>query len=151
MDSEKYFVAETHSECETEKLGCSFASKLEAGDVIALCGDLGAGKTRFVCGLARGLGFTGETSSPTFAIINEYIGGRLPLYHFDMYRISGWDDLETTGYFEYLEAGGVLAVEWSENIAAALPEKYIKVTVEKTGENDRRITAEVSVNEDFVG
>ena len=127
---------------QTKNIGKELAGKLSGGEVIAFTGDLGAGKTCFVCGLAEGLGFCGEVSSPTFAIVNEYIGGRLPLYHFDMYRVVGWEDLYSTGYFEYLEAGGIVAVEWSENIAAALPQRYITVNIEKLGENSRRITVE---------
>ena len=130
----------TNSSIETENFAFDFASKLSEGDVIAFSGDLGSGKTCFVRGLAKGLDFTGEVSSPTFAIINEYIGGRLPLYHFDMYRITGWDDLYSTGYFEYMESGGILAVEWSENIEAALPENVIRIDICNIGEESRKIT-----------
>ena len=130
----------TNSPIETEKFAFNFAKKLHEGDVLAFSGDLGAGKTCFVRGLARGLEFTGEVSSPTFAIINEYLGGRLPLYHFDMYRITDWDDLYSTGYFEYMESGGVLAVEWSENIEAALPENVIRIDICNIGEGARKIT-----------
>ena len=99
------------------------------------------GKTCFVKGLAKGLGFSGEVTSPTFAIVNEYIGGRLNLFHFDMYRITGWDDLYSTGFFEYRDAGGVVAVEWSENIAGALEgENVISVAIERISENERKIT-----------
>lgn len=123
----------------TKKIAANLASTLKGGEVIAFYGDLGMGKTCFVTGLAEGLGFTGEVSSPTFAIINEYIGGRLNLYHFDMYRISGWDDLYSTGYFEYMESGGVLAVEWSENIESALPDNVIKITIKRLDETKREI------------
>lgn len=132
----------TNSPSETKKIAQDLATTLQGGEVIAFYGDLGLGKTCFVTGLAEGLGFTGEVSSPTFAIINEYLGGRLNLYHFDMYRIGGWDDLYTTGYFEYLESGGILAVEWSENIEAALPENVIKVTIKRLDETSREITIE---------
>lgn len=99
------------------------------------------GKTCFVKGLARGLGYKGEVTSPTFAIVNEYIGGRLDLFHFDMYRITGWDDLYSTGYFDYLGAGGVTAVEWSENISGAMDgEKVISVEIERISDSDRKIT-----------
>lgn len=125
---------------ETEKFAARLAKNLSGGEVIAFSGDLGAGKTCFTKGLARGLGYEGEVTSPTFALINEYIGGRLPLYHFDMYRITGWDDLYSSGYFEYLDIGGVIAAEWSENIAAALPESTIYVDIEKINDNERKIT-----------
>lgn len=127
------------SPADTKKIAADLAATLSGGEVIAFYGDLGMGKTCFVSGLAEGLGFCGEVSSPTFAIINEYLGGRLNLYHFDMYRVSGWDDLYSTGYFEYMESGGVLAVEWSENIEAALPENVIRVTIKRTSESERQI------------
>ena len=130
----------SHSPLDTENFAEALAKSLSGGEVIAFSGNLGMGKTCFVRGLARGLGFEGEVTSPTFAIINEYIGGRLPLYHFDMYRVTGWDDLYSTGYFEYSESGGVLAVEWSENIEAALPDDAIRVEICAISENDRKIT-----------
>ena len=130
----------TSSPLETESFAEKFAENLVGGEVIAFRGNLGMGKTCFTRGLARGLGFTGETNSPTFAIVNEYRGGRLPLFHFDMYRISSWEDLYSCGYFDFLDEGGVIAVEWSENIASALPEDAIYVTIEKGNtENDRKI------------
>ncbi len=141
----------TNTPEETVGVAENFAGNLSGGEVIAMEGDLGAGKTCFVSGLAKGLGFSGEVYSPTFAIINEYLGGRRDLYHFDMYRVSGWEDLYTTGYFEYLESGGVLAVEWSENIAAALPQKYISVRIEKISDTERKIIIEERENEDFIG
>ena len=116
----------SNSPCDTKKIARELAAQFKGGEVVAFYGDLGLGKTCFVKGLAEGLGYTGDVSSPTFAIINEYLGGRLNLYHFDMYRVTGWDDLYSTGYFEYMEAGGVLAIEWSENIENALPEDVIK-------------------------
>ncbi|MBQ1278796.1 MAG: tRNA (adenosine(37)-N6)-threonylcarbamoyltransferase complex ATPase subunit type 1 TsaE [Clostridia bacterium] len=125
---------------DTESFAEGLSKRLTGGEVIAFSGDLGMGKTCFVRGLARGLGFSGDVTSPTFAIINEYSGGRLPLYHFDMYRISGWDDLYSTGYFEYCEAGGVCAIEWSENIEAALPDDVIRIEIRKNGDTDRTIT-----------
>ena len=97
------------------------------------------GKTCFTRGLAAGLGYKGEVTSPTFALINEYLGGRLPLYHFDMYRVSGWEDLYSTGFFDYLEQGGVIAAEWSENIENALPENTITVTFDRLGDEKREI------------
>ncbi|MBR5451388.1 MAG: tRNA (adenosine(37)-N6)-threonylcarbamoyltransferase complex ATPase subunit type 1 TsaE [Clostridia bacterium] len=132
----------TNSAEETKKVASEIASELVGGEVIAMKGDLGAGKTCFVSGLAAALGFLGEVTSPTFAIINEYLGGRLNVYHFDMYRVTSWEDLYSTGYFEYLEAGGVTAVEWSENIEAALPENYITVEILKNSDGGRIINVE---------
>ena len=134
---EKYI---TSSPEETEKLGFELGKKLRGGEVIAYRGGLGMGKTCFTRGLALGLGYTGEVTSPTFALINEYLDGRLPLYHFDMYRISGWEDLYSTGFFEYLEKGGVIAAEWSENIENALPENTVTVSFRALGDERREIT-----------
>ncbi len=131
------------SSCEfdTLKFAEAIALKLCGGEIIALKGGLGMGKTCFVKGLAKGLGYKGDVTSPTFAIVNEYVGGRLDLFHFDMYRITGWDDLNSTGYFEYLSYGGVTAIEWSENIESALEgEKVITVEFERLSENERKIT-----------
>lgn len=130
----------TNSPEETEELGFRLAKSLKGGEVVAFRGGLGMGKTCFTRGLARGLGFKGDVTSPTFALINEYIGGRLPLYHFDMYRISGWEDLYSTGFFDYIEQGGVIAAEWSENIENALPESTVTVTFVRLGDNKRKIT-----------
>ena len=127
------------SERETEAFAESFAKTLKAGSVVAFEGDLGAGKTAFVRGLARGLGCTDSVSSPTFAIVNEY-DGALPLFHFDMYRIETLGELYSIGFFEYLERGGVLAIEWSENIYSALPDDSTFVVIEKIDETSRRIT-----------
>lgn len=132
----------TNSAQETKNIAAEIASKLSGGEVLAMKGDLGAGKTCFVSGLCDALGFSGEVTSPTFAIINEYLGGRLNVYHFDMYRVSSWEDLYSTGYFEYLEAGGVTAVEWSENIEAALPPEYITIEILKTADGGRIINVE---------
>ena len=129
----------THSPEETEVIGAKLAEKLAPGAVIAYRGDLGAGKTAFTRGLARGLGCTEQVTSPTYTIVNEYLSGRMPLFHFDMYRLSSADDLFDIGWEDYLERGGVCAVEWSENVAEAL-EDPITVTVEKLGEEIRRIT-----------
>ncbi len=130
----------TNSPEETEELGFRLAKSLKGGEVVAFRGGLGMGKTCFTRGLARGLGFKGDVTSPTFALINEYIGGRLPLYHFDMYRISGWEDLYSTGFFDYIEQNGVIAAEWSENIENALPESTVTVTFVRLGDNKREIT-----------
>lgn len=127
------------SATDTQKIAVKLAHSLKGGEVIAFYGDLGSGKTCFVSGLAIGLGCADEVTSPTFAIINEYLGGSINLYHFDMYRVNNWEDLYSTGYFEYLESGGVLAVEWSENIENALPENTIRITIQKLGDNERKI------------
>lgn len=124
----------TRSTNETENIGREFAAGLKEGDVVAFYGDLGMGKTAFIRGMAAGLDVTDHVSSPTFALVHEY-RGRLPLYHFDMYRVTSWEDLYSTGFFDYLEAGGVCAVEWSENIEQALPEQTIRIEIER-GEND---------------
>lgn len=117
---------ETHSEEETEQLAARFAKKLRPGTVIAYFGTLGMGKTAFTRGLAKGLQIEAEVSSPTFALVNDY-GGNPPLIHFDMYRIHTWEDLYSTGFFDYLDQGAILAVEWSENIENALPEDSIRI------------------------
>ena len=131
----------TTSPVETEAVGERIAKVLLPGSVIAYRGDLGAGKTAFTRGLARGLGYTEPVTSPTYTIVNEYLGGRLPLFHFDMYRLKSSDDLWDIGWEDYLERGGVCAVEWSENVADAM-ENAIYVKIEKTGEETRYITIE---------
>ncbi len=125
---------------DTESFAFSIANKLNGGMVLAFTGSLGMGKTCFVRGLARGIGYNGDVTSPTFSLVNEYVGGRVNLYHFDMYRVTGWEDLYSTGYFDYLDLGGLLAVEWSENITAALDDNTIYVTIEKLSDLSRRIT-----------
>ena len=131
----------THSPEETEAVGQALAQKLTPGMVLAYEGDMGAGKTAFTRGLARGLGATEAVTSPTYTIVNEYLSGRMPLFHFDMYRLATGDDLWDIGWEDYLERGGVCAVEWSENVADAL-EDVIRVRIEKLGEDTRRITIE---------
>lgn len=143
-------VAITNSPAETEALGARLAAVLAPGCVVAYRGDLGAGKTAFTRGLARGLGIREPVTSPTYTIVNEYLSGRLPLFHFDMYRLSGADDLFDIGWEDYLERGGVCAVEWSERVAEAM-EGAIWVTIEKTGEESRRITIEGGQNLASVG
>lgn len=118
-----------------EKIG----AMLKGGDIIAYKGGLGAGKTTFTRGLAIGMGLPDEVSSPTFALVNEYRGKALTLYHFDMYRIMNEEALETTGFYDYLSDDCVIAVEWSENIADCLPKNIITVTIENIGEDTRRI------------
>ena len=129
----------TNSPVETEAVGEKLAKVLAPGAVVAYRGDLGAGKTAFTRGLAKGLGATEAVTSPTYTIVNEYLTGRMPLFHFDMYRLTSADDLFDIGWEDYLERGGVCAVEWSENVAEAL-EDPITVTLEKIGEDTRRIT-----------
>ena len=131
----------TNSPAETENLGLALGKLLPAGTVLAYRGDLGAGKTAFTRGLARGLGCSELVTSPTYTIVNEYLGGRLPLFHFDMYRLRSSEDLWDIGWEDYLERGGVCAVEWSENVADAL-EDALTITIEKLGETSRRITLE---------
>lgn len=135
-------VIATHSPAETERLGERIAAGLKGGEVLALFGGMGMGKTAFTRGLARGLGVSGGVSSPTFALVHEY-SGRVPVYHFDMYRVSGWDDLYSTGFFDYLESGGVVVIEWSENIENALPPGTVRIELScGPGENDRIFTME---------
>ena len=131
----------TQSPEETEALGAALAALLVPGDLIAYRGDLGAGKTAFTRGLARGLGCTQQVTSPTYTIVNEYLSGRLPLFHFDMYRLASSDDLWGIGWDDYLERGGVCAVEWSENVDDAM-EGALWVTIETLGGDSRRITLE---------
>ena len=131
----------SHSPDETEAVGARLAEQLGPGAVVAFTGDLGAGKTAFTRGLARGLGVTDRVTSPTFTIVNEYLGGRLPLFHFDMYRLASSDELFDIGWEDYLARGGVCAVEWSENVADALEPGAIRVDIRRgAGENDRIIT-----------
>ena len=131
----------THSTSETEAVAFALGEKLKPGTILAYRGDLGAGKTAFTRGLARGLGYREPVTSPTYTIVNEYLGGRLPLFHFDMYRLASSDDLWDIGWEDYLDRGGVCAVEWSENVADAL-EGAVTITIEKLGETSRRITIE---------
>ncbi len=139
----------TDSCAETEALAERFSKKIDAGTVIAMQGDLGAGKTCFVRGFAKGLGYSGDVNSPTFAIVNVYLGGRLALYHFDMYRVSSWDDLYSTGFFDYLDAGGIMIIEWSENIVSALPSETVFIKIESLSEGRRKITIEGEGNENI--
>lgn len=131
----------THSPAETEAIGAALGKILTPGTILAYRGDLGAGKTAFTRGLARGLGYTDMVTSPTYTIVNEYLGGRLPLFHFDMYRLASSDDLWDIGWEDYLDRNGICAVEWSENVADAM-EDAIVITIHKTGEQSRRIEIE---------
>ena len=131
----------THGPEETEALGEKLAQRLRPGDVIAFYGDLGAGKTAFTRGLARGLGVTEPVTSPTYTIVNEYLSGRLPLFHFDMYRLGSAEELFDIGWEDYLERGGVCAVEWSENVEESLA-GAITVTIRRLDDSQREIILE---------
>lgn len=133
---------ESHGLNDTLNLGERLGRAIKPGDVVAYFGPMGIGKTAFTHGLARGMGIDEKNvSSPTFSLVHEYNGNGLSLYHFDMYRIESWDDLYSTGYFDYLDSNAVLAVEWSENIENALPDNCIKILFEHgKDENDRIIT-----------
>lgn len=129
----------TYNSKQTEELASKLAVKIPYGSVVAMFGDLGAGKTAFTRGFAKGLGISCDVSSPTFALVNEYRGNGKTLYHFDMYRINGWDDLYSTGYFDYLDEGASLIIEWSENIEAVLPDDCVRITINKTDDENERI------------
>lgn len=135
----------SNSVSETEKIGKKLASKLKGNEIIALYGDLGVGKTAITRGIADYFGVKNEVSSPTFSIVNEYLADKLSIYHFDMYRISTFEDLESTGFFDYID-NGVLIIEWSENIEKYLPFEAIKISIKKldleddNNENKRLIT-----------
>ena len=131
----------TRSAAETEALGAAVGRALTGGAVLALFGGLGMGKTAFVRGLAAGRGLEAEVSSPTFAPVHEY-GGQPPLVHFDKYRVTGWDDLYSTGCFDYIDAGGILAVEWSENVEGALPEEALRFRLARREDGAREIACE---------
>ena len=125
----------------TEEYGRRLAAELRSGTVLALFGGMGMGKTALVRGVAAGLGLSAEVSSPTFALVHDY-GGNPPLVHFDMYRVAGWEDLYSTGFFDYLDAGAIIVVEWSENILSALPEDAIRLQFKRVDENTRLIERE---------
>ena len=136
MPSQRFI---TNSPEETEALGARLARALEPGAVVAFTGDLGAGKTAFVRGLARGLGIPDRVTSPTFTIVNEYEGGRLPLFHFDLYRLGSADELFDIGWEDYLARGGVCAVEWSERMEELLEPGTIRVDLRRGEDEDRRV------------
>ncbi|MEG2429634.1 MAG: tRNA (adenosine(37)-N6)-threonylcarbamoyltransferase complex ATPase subunit type 1 TsaE [Oscillospiraceae bacterium] len=132
----------SNSEKETEQIASEFATELKSGDVLAYKGGMGVGKTAFTRGLATGLKVTGEVSSPTFALVHEYKSlhtGQLSLYHFDMYRIKTFEDVYSTGYFDYLDMEEIIAVEWSENVSEIFDENTIYIDIEKIDENRRHI------------
>ena len=131
----------SHSQLETEEVGRKLAEKLPGGSVVAMYGDLGAGKTAFVRGMAKGMGLSCRVSSPTFTIVNEYLGER-ELIHFDMYRLSSADELFDIGWEDYLSRNAVCAVEWSENVQDAFFGDEVVVRIEKLNDTDRKITIE---------
>ena len=131
----------SHSQLETEEVGRKLAEKLPGGSVVAMYGDLGAGKTAFVRGMAKGMGLSCRVSSPTFTIVNEYLGER-ELIHFDMYRLSSADELFDIGWEDYLARGAVCAVEWSENVEDAFFGDEVRLTIEKLSDTARKITIE---------
>ena len=128
----------TTSPEETEALGFRLGECLHGGEVLALFGGLGMGKTAFTRGIAAGLGIPSGVSSPTFALVHDYTG-RLTVHHFDMYRVDGWDDLYSTGFFDYLDTEDVLIIEWSENIEGALPPDAIRITISKGESEEGRL------------
>ncbi len=140
MKSEVFYTSSTE---QTETLGLSLAKRLlDAGKTtvfVALYGDLGVGKTAFVRGFTSAVCATARVKSPTYTVVNEYRGGHVPVFHFDMYRIDGEDDLYSTGFYDYIDEGFILS-EWSENIPFALPHERVDVKIEKIGEDNRRIT-----------
>ena len=125
----------------TEEYGRQLSKELKSGSVVAFFGGMGMGKTAMVRGIAAGLGLDAEVSSPTFALVHDY-GGQPPLVHFDMYRVSNWEDLYSTGFFDYLDAGAILVVEWSENIENALPEGAIRLRIQRVDDTTRIIERE---------
>ena len=129
----------THSPEETRALGARLARLLQPGAVVAFTGDLGAGKTAFISGMAQGLDIPERVTSPTFTIVNEYEGGRLPLFHFDMYRLGSADELFHIGWEDYLARGGVCAVEWSENVAEAIEDDAVRVDIAREEDDNSRI------------
>ena len=129
----------THSPEETRALGARLARLLQPGAVVAFTGDLGAGKTAFISGMAQGLDIPERVTSPTFTIVNEYEGGRLPLFHFDMYRLDSADELFDIGWEDYLARGGVCAVEWSEKVSEALEPGAIRVDIRRGGDDGQRV------------
>ncbi len=129
------FISNSYEE--TVEFASEFAKRLKKGSVVAFLGGLGMGKTAFTTGLAKGLGIDADVSSPTFALVNEYRSDNAVLCHFDMYRVSSWDDLYSTGYFDYLDSGAYLAIEWSENIYNALENDAVIVEITKLSENSR--------------
>lgn len=130
---------------ETELIGTKLSENLNGNEIIAMYGDLGAGKTAFTRGIVKGLGIEEEVSSPTYSLVNEYRGDYANVFHFDMYRISSWEDLESIGFFDYID-NGILVIEWSENIEGALPQDTIKITINKSVSDNERIIEIEGIN-----
>jgi tRNA threonylcarbamoyladenosine biosynthesis protein TsaE len=135
-------VLNTHHALETKAMGEALAAQLQAGDVVVLQGDLGAGKSELARGIARGLGVQGHVPSPSFTILQVYEDGRLPLYHFDWYRVGSGEELYELSLEEYLYGGGVSVIEWPGMAPEALPETYLRIAIGITGETDRRFSVE---------
>ena len=129
------FISESYEQ--TLQFASDFSKRVPSGSVIGFIGGLGMGKTAFTSGFVKGLGINADVSSPTFAICNEYIGDNDKVYHFDMYRIDSWDELYSTGFFDYLETDAYIIAEWSENIFGALPDDAVIIEIEKLSENER--------------
>jgi tRNA threonylcarbamoyladenosine biosynthesis protein TsaE len=135
------FTFISNSELDTERLGAALASVLPPGTVVALIGPLGAGKTRLVQAVATALGVPpGHVTSPTFVLVNEYTGGRLPVYHFDTYRLKDDDDFLNLGPEEYFDSGGITFIEWADRVTTLLPPGRLEITIDVTSETERRIT-----------
>lgn len=139
----------TKSATETAELGRKIASLINEPVVIAFNGGMGSGKTCFTSGFVKGMEYFGEVNSPTFAIVNEYLGGRLPVYHFDMYRITDEDELYSIGFYDYMDEDAILIIEWSENIEDALPDNTVYVKFSNQNENNRTIIIECNQDKDF--
>lgn len=135
----------TTSPAQTYELGEAVSAVLKPGDIIAYQGGMGMGKTLFTTGLVKGLGCTMAVTSPTFALLNEYRGGRLPVCHIDAFRLNGPDDLESIGFYDYVDNGWVIAVEWSEQVAAALPYQTIQIQFTRIDDHTREITLHFGV------
>lgn len=142
------YTYKTNSADETIALGEKIGELLKGGDLIAYSGDLGAGKTTITRGISIGMGLGDEVTSPTFALVNEYRGAGLSLVHFDMYRINSSADLETTGFFDYMDEDSVLAVEWSENIAEEIPDNAIRIDIQRVDDDTRIIDIETNDGDD---
>ena len=136
---EEYVEYISRSLEDTARISAEIATQLRAGDIILYEGDMGAGKTTFTKGLAAALGITDPVTSPTFALVNEYTEGRLPLFHFDLYRLASSDELFEIGWEDYLRRGGVCAVEWSENAAGALERDTVRVDLRRGAEDGQRV------------
>ena len=131
----------TKSERETEQLAAETVCEIynKGFRIIAFTGDLGAGKTAFTRGIGKGAGYDGEVTSPTFAIVHEYIGGKFPIYHFDMYRVVGEDSLYSSGFYDYLDGDSLVVIEWSENVVDYLPDNVLKIDIRRGRNDNERI------------